>query len=1134
MEEMQVFTIVARQKAITEEVQRLKTNISKDGSDRKTAEYKTKKLRALEELWVEFATNHEKIKAYVKADTPYVQANTYEKVKNAYMELKRTIESIEPSDAKSDPVKTVVEQATKTSTPVDSEIDPPKKSNGSNKNPTERQEEFSRIIRRHNTSAQSLQRLLDSIQTTQEEWSTTFCSVKISLLQKYWAKLEETHLLVHEFVNDPKRAGYKLEDFYKFEDDVQQCLISLTARLEQSSALPSSPNIPVVSEHKPTLKLPKITLPKFDGNYIKWKQFCDLFTELVYKQDIANCQKLFYLKTTLTGEAENLIRHFSTSDNNYDAAWQVVKDRYDNPRLLVTAHVQKLLMQPAIQAETAKAVKGLHDTTQECMLSLKGLNIDTNNWDPLLMTILIKKLDRNTLTLWEQSLKQPKALPSLHEFLTFLEQRFQSLEAMGPKVVRTSSDDLIKRTRVSLASTDRTNNCSICEQKRHAIPVCPKFLQQSTQERLTTVKSLKCCINCLRFGHQSPKCKSMHCTKCNKYHHTLLHVAIENQRQKHPAIHNRASTSAASSSTADAEHCTSAAGTTPTIKQQKAVSVILGTAIVHIMDQSGQKIECRALLDSGSQVNFITDKLARALGLKETYETLCVEGIGQGKQASNRRINLKVDSTINRFSARMEAHVLPKIISTQPSMPINTTNWNIPNNIVLADSQFNRPGTIDLLIGAEIFYSTLVVGQISLGDNLPTLQNTVFGWIVSGKVSPSTYTSMVASCGISVEDAALYQQIERFWRLEEVTSITHNLTQAERRCENHFLQTTTRDSNSRFVVRLPFKEAPTCLGESKDIARQRFYALERRLAKDPELKLSYRQFMKEYQELGHMSEVNIREINEPYYFMPHLCVQKPDSSTTKLRVVFDASAKTSANLSLNDILHTGPTIQDDVFTMLLRFRIPRYVFTADIEKMYRQVLINEEDQKYQLIWWRFNSNDPLKCFKLHTVTYGTSSASYLATKCLQALAHENKQRFPLGSAALARDFYVDDVLTGSDKITELLATQSELQTILSSGGFKLRKWCANHASLLNGIPLEDRETELDFSDNIDEQIKTVGLTWMPKSDQLCVKTTWAHKTRTTKRIASSDIAHLFDPLGIMGPVVVIAKNVSAKNMGTWA
>jgi len=127
--------------------------------------------------------------------------------------------------------------------------------------------------------------------------------------------------------------------------------------------------------------------------------------------------------------------------------------------------------------------------------------------------------------------------------------------------------------------------------------------------------------------------------------------------------------------------------------------------------------------------------------------------------------------------------------------------------------------------------------------------------------------------------------------------------------------------------------------------------LEKRLSKDPALKQQYANFMHEYIRLGHMEEVPFTMIEDTHYFLPHHCVLKPESTTTKLRVVFDGSAKTTTNLSLNDVLATGPATQGDVFTVLLRFRLPRYVFTADIEKMYRQIKIDPADMKYQLIWW---------------------------------------------------------------------------------------------------------------------------------------------------------------------------------------
>lgn len=132
------------------------------------------------------------------------------------------------------------------------------------------------------------------------------------------------------------------------------------------------------------------------------------------------------------------------------------------------------------------------------------------------------------------------------------------------------------------------------------------------------------------------------------------------------------------------------------------------------------------------------------------------------------------------------------------------------------------------------------------------------------------------------------------------------------------------------------KQPATNLEDSKQNAVNRFLSLEKRLNKNLKLKAKYVALIQEYQALGHMSEIikSNRKIENVYY-VPHHCVIKNKGLTTKLRVVLDASAKSHSGLSLNDVLHVGPNIQDDLFDILIRFRKHKIVFIADIEKMYR-------------------------------------------------------------------------------------------------------------------------------------------------------------------------------------------------------
>lgn len=124
-------------------------------------------------------------------------------------------------------------------------------------------------------------------------------------------------------------------------------------------------------------------------------------------------------------------------------------------------------------------------------------------------------------------------------------------------------------------------------------------------------------------------------------------------------------------------------------------------------------------------------------------------------------------------------------------------------------------------------------------------------------------------------------------------------SQEEIQCEKHFISTHTRDSEGRFIVQLLLKDNMSNLGESYNIAEKRLKSLERRLEKEPELKQQYHNFIKEYLQLGHMKEVSSNALQgENVYYIPHHAVIKEDSTTTKLRVVFDASSKTTSGTSL--------------------------------------------------------------------------------------------------------------------------------------------------------------------------------------------------------------------------------------------
>ncbi|XP_018401344.1 PREDICTED: uncharacterized protein LOC108778619 [Cyphomyrmex costatus] len=183
-----------------------------------------------------------------------------------------------------------------------------------------------------------------------------------------------------------------------------------------------------------------------------------------------------------------------------------------------------------------------------------------------------------------------------------------------------------------------------------------------------------------------------------------------------------------------------------------------------------------------------------------------------------------------------------------------------------------------------------------------------------------------------------------------------------------------------------------------------------------------------------MRRLELPITDEPIsFYLPHHCVFKTVGQSSKIRIVFDASCRNSSGVSLNDALLVGPVVQQDLISILMRFRFFIYVITADIVKMYRQISVHASQTCLQRILWREHSSADIDTYELTTVTYGTASASFLATMCLRYLAEQHSAQFPHGSACVTRDFYVDDTLTGADTIAELKSICDETVHLLKLG-----------------------------------------------------------------------------------------------------
>lgn len=536
-----------------------------------------------------------------------------------------------------------------------------------------------------------------------------------------------------------------------------------------------------------------------------------------------------------------------------------------------------------------------------------------------------------------------------------------------------------------------------------------------------------------------------------------------------------------------------------------------------------------AICDNGSSINFITREAVRRLGLSATKVVINLIGLqDEPLPGTSGRLHLTLRSNNPANRVRGTFYVVERITRDSPSTAI--AHHPEFTHLNLADPEYGSPKRIDVLLGLDIWVQILDEGIIRSKGRLAVAQKTLFGWIVfqGERQRDHVLTRQVLHTSNEAEEVSfkgLEEIIKKFWEIESIPS-SKLLSREEKECEQMFHSSQTRTPDGRYVVHLPFNEKIRALGSSKQIALKQFFALERKMARNPEFRTKYIEFIAEFISLGHLSRIYERK--ESGYYTPHHGV----SSSRKFRVVFNASSPTSSGISLNDCQLVGPKLQNDLQNIFLRFRRGEIALTADIVKMYRQVEVHKPHRKYQKILWRASPTEPMGVYQLNRVVYGQASAPYLAVRAMQQCAHDHKNEFPVGANSVLNDFYVDDLLACADSIPEAQNIKNEVIELLNQGKFELSKWCSNVNITTNeaeGECIDFDYFKADPPSKNQEMIPTepksvLGLRWIPSFDTFVYTVDPIDTDQLwTKRKILSEVGKLYDPSGFITPVLIKAK-----------
>ena len=570
---------------------------------------------------------------------------------------------------------------------------------------------------------------------------------------------------------------------------------------------------------------------------------------------------------------------------------------------------------------------------------------------------------------------------------------------------------------------------------------------------------------------------------------------------------------------------------------------------------SSPEIFCpvRLVLDCGSQRYYVTERVIKQLSVTpRVRKPLTIMTFGSHKKSPQSfglaRLNLVFR---NGETTPIDLYTIPHVCEPVTCQPVSICKENFGHLATLdlaVPSDGSSPLDIDILIGSD-FYWEFVSGDTRRGPTGPIAIDTKFGWVLSGPATSSTdsVTLITHSLCCVQNTTSLEDRLNSFWELE-----SFGVSGADLSIHDKF-KDSVNFVDGRYEVKLPWREMHPTLPNNYSLCLKRLRGLLKRLRHNPGILQEYHSTIQDQLKRGIVEPVINQTTDKllKIHYLPHHAVVRHTKDTTKLRVVYDASARSSGP-SLNDCLHAGPKFDQKIFDLLMRFRIHKVAITADVEKAFLMISVSEPDRDTLRFLWVKNicADDPVITeLRFTRVVFGVSSSPFLLNATIQHHLEQYLRTNPDLVHKLRRSFYVDDFVTGAADEEQAYQLFVRSKEIMKSGGFNLRKFSSNSLSLQSRvhstvdsnleppsqsicISEEDTYTNL-LLDSMQPRFpaagmqKVLGVPWDAHTDSLVISfgelASLTQHLIPTKRNLVSLAGKFFDPLGFLSPFVVSFK-----------
>ena len=919
--------------------------------------------------------------------------------------------------------------------------------------------------------------------------------------------------------------------------------------------------------------LPKKELAIFDGDPLEYWNFIKSFETSIVSNVAGESEKLMYLLQYTSGVAKDTIKCCLYKDPSlgYQTARKLLEERFGHPFRIASQYVTKLTEGPPLKPSDRTGLLALADQLKDCEHTLESIGYldEINSADNLRR--IVQRLPFHLRTKFVevadqiQEAGQRTNISHIAEFVK-IKARAANNPVFGcvVDVARDRSDSQRRKPKPKRAtlpeergnafSTQETNFregqsspghkeapamryavCPACN-AAHPLAKCKIFVEKNFDERLQVMRKAQLCHNCFRYGHIAVGCLARSACEvqgCKRRHHTLLHPP-----PSHQPVENRPGA---------AENGTQVSSSTPLPSGQiNSTSAGRGKVCLRVVPvkvrtrDANKAVETYALLDSGSDISLCDKTLAMELGVRGQEKTFFLT---TQEREDSPRVGHEISLTVEPVDGTDKVEVkrlwtVDRLNASKQSIPSeqDAKRWPHLEDIKLPSISEKD---VRLIVGTNAPEAFWVLEERRGNRGEPYAIRTPLGWTLMGPMGGTdcrdrdlnvNFVHLVESA--RKDEDCLMQQVERFWAIESygLASDSNVCMSVEDKRALAIMERSVKLDQGHYQVALPWRQYPPFLPYNRPMAERRLQALKRRLLQDEKLFESYKTTIEEYIAKGHARRVPFNEVHvddkRPLWYLPHHPVlNKPG----KTRIVFDCAAKYGGT-SLNDQLLTGPDLTNSIVGVLMRFREERVALSADIECMFHQVGVPPDDQDaFRFLWWPDgNLNQQPVEHRMEVHLFGATSSPSCCNFALKRTAEDNKGEFPEEVVrTVKRNFYVDDCLKSVKSAKDAVEFMHQLRSILSKGGFRLTKWLSNSSEVLDCIPLVERAPSilsLDLDKEDPPVQRTLGLKWDLEKDEFTFKVTLKDKPNTRRGILSMT-SSVYDPLGLVAPVVLTAKKL---------